>query len=90
MLVYNIIMSFINAMFLLDSNLLQDHRGRQSSLLIFLAQKIAPLNRQIMKTDQGRETRQNSGGVADLTKGGLQKILHELRDKNMNFLEVLR
>ena len=25
---------------------------------------------------QGRQTRQNSGGVADLTKGGLQKILH--------------
>ena len=24
---------------------------------------------------QGRQTRQNSGGVADLTKGGLQKIL---------------
>ena len=23
---------------------------------------------------QGRQTRQNSGGVADLTKGGLQKI----------------
>ena len=39
---------------------------------------------------QGRQTRQNSGGVADLTKGGLQNLFEFLRDKNINFLEVLR
>ena len=40
---------------------------------------------------QGRQTRQNSGGVADLTKGGgVTKFVIFLRDKNINFLEFLR
>ena len=34
---------------------------------------------------QGRQTRQNSGGVADLTKGLFLKFL---RDKNINFFRV--
>ena len=39
---------------------------------------------------QGRQTRQNSGGVADLTKGGVTNFLKFLRNKNINFLEFLR
>ena len=39
----------------------------------------------VQSHDQGRQTRQNSGGVADLTN-----FLKFLRDKNINFLEFLR
>ena len=40
--------------------------------------------------DQGRQTRQNSGGVADLTKGGVKIFKKILSNKNINFLEFLR
>ena len=34
---------------------------------------------------QGRQTRQNSGGVADLTKGGLQKFFNFYAIKILTF-----
>ena len=41
--------------------------------------------------NQGRQTRQNSGGGGcRFGKGGVAKNFAFLRDKNMNFLEVLR